>query len=291
MRAILPLYVARGGPLGVARLLGYMDINSPVSLPEDRGLAGAALRAASRRRGACRLVYAESLPAPDWSEAVGGRLLRRTEELVLEIGGRSWDEVLATRRRKSRAALRRNERRLVEEHGLEFRLADDTERLPADVDALFRLHGSRWGGETTGVFEGDLGRFNREFAARGLARGWLRLWFAEVDGEPSAAWLGWRYAGSEWFYQAGRDGRHEDLSVGMVLLAHTIREACADEIGVYRFMAGADSYKLHWANAEYGVETRLVGPGPVTALAAAGFAAARSRPLARLQAAREARNV
>ena len=47
--------------------------------------------------------------------------------------------------------------------------------------------------------------FHREFAAQALRRGWLRLWFLEIDGKPVAALYGFRFAGAESAYQAGRD--------------------------------------------------------------------------------------
>ncbi len=117
-----------------------------------------------------------------------------------------------------------------------------------------------------------------EFAAAAERRGWLRLWIAEIDGEPVAAWYGWRFAGSEWYYQAGRDARFDELSLGFVLLAHTVREACADGVAAYRFLDGAEPYKWRFASADLEAESRAFGAGPGgRAVAAGGQAAARLR--------------
>jgi CelD/BcsL family acetyltransferase involved in cellulose biosynthesis len=279
VRAILPLYVATAKPLAVARFLGYADLRTPLCAPSDRPLAAAALRQATRSPQRCRLVFAERLPGGQgWGDTLGGRRLGVGHDPVLRIRGRSWDDLLASRSRNFRQQVRRRERRLLEEHGMTFRLAGDPERLGADMDALFRLHAERWGGQATGVFDGERGAFHREFAAAALERGWLRLWLAEIGGEPVAAWSGWRFAGSEWYFQAGRDPRYDRLSVGTVLLAHTIREACQDGMSAYRFLAGQEGYKLRFAEEDLGTETRLIGSPPLTALGTMALKLAEALP-------------
>jgi CelD/BcsL family acetyltransferase involved in cellulose biosynthesis len=281
VRAILPMYMAATKPLRVARFLGYVDLHSPVCAPSDRPLAARALRQLTRSPYRCRLVYLERLPGDQgWGDLLGGRTLHTGHDPVLQIGGRSWEEVLAQRSRNLRQQLRRRERRLLEEHDMTYRLARDPERLPADMDALFRLHAARWGDEATGVFEGDRGAFHRRFAAAALRRGWLRLWLAEIGGKPVAAWYGWRFSGSEWYFQAGRDPAFDQLSIGLVLFAHTIREACRDGMGSYRLLAGLESYKLRFADSDLGTETRLIGPAPLPALGQIAMRATRLLPVA-----------
>ena len=196
--AILPLYLATRRPVRVARFLGYADLMSPICAPGDRPLAARAMREVTCRDDV-RLVVAEKLPSADgWGELLGGKLLATHHDPVLRLDGMSWDEFLASRSRNFRDQARRRERKLVREQGLSYRLCDDPERLPADMDALFRLHDARWGEESSGVFDGTGADFHRAFADAALRAGWLRLWLAEVGGETVAAWYGWRFAGSEW---------------------------------------------------------------------------------------------
>jgi CelD/BcsL family acetyltransferase involved in cellulose biosynthesis len=265
VRAILPLYVALRRPLTVARFLGYADYGAPLCAPADASLTARAMRDATRAPHPARLIFAERLPG-DWGRLLGGARIAKGPDLALPIEGRSWDDILATRSRKPRSRLRRAERRLVEDHGLTFRLASEPDRLPTDMDALFRLHAKRWGEQTTGVFDGARQEFHREFAGVALENGWLRLWFAEIDGEPVAAWYGWRFAGADWHYQGGRDPSWDRFSVGTVLMAHTIRSACEDEMDAYRFLAGAEEYKYRFGAEELGTETRLVGSWALTHL-------------------------
>jgi CelD/BcsL family acetyltransferase involved in cellulose biosynthesis len=190
----------------------------------------------------------------------------------------SWDEFLASRSKNFRDQVRRRERKLGREHELAFRLADDPARLDEDMDALFRLHAARWSEDSTGVFHGPGAAFHREFARDALERGWLRLWFTELDGETVAAWYGWRYAGDEWYYQAGRDGRFEDLSLGFVMLAHTVRSACEDGARSYHFLAGDEGYKARFASEDPGATSHLLGPAPLLRPAAEALTGGSSLP-------------
>ncbi len=105
-----------------------------------------------------------------------------------------------------------------------------------------------------------------------LDRGWLRLWICEVDGRAVAAWYGLRYAGSECFYQSGRDPEWDGQSVGFILLAHSIRSAFEDGMTEYRFLRGGDAYKDRFADGDPGLETAVLGRGSLgrPAVAAAG---------------------
>lgn len=279
--AIVPLCVGGTGPLRVARFLGDGDLRGPVCAAADRPVAAAGMReAVASGSGSYRLLLAQRLPGEQgWSALLGGRRVATHVDPVLPLAGLSWEEFLASRSRNFRQQVRRRERKLVEEHGLAFRLSDDPDRLSTDLDALFRLHAMRWGAGTSGVFDGERGDFQREFAAAAQRRGWLRLWIAEIGGEPVAAWYGWRFAGSEWYYQAGRDPRFDDLSLGFVLLAHTVREACADGVDAYRFLDGAEPFKWRFATRDLRAESVALGRGAVGHLGALGIAAAARMPV------------
>jgi CelD/BcsL family acetyltransferase involved in cellulose biosynthesis len=278
--AILPLYVASNRPVRVARFVGYESLNSPLCAPEHRPLAAAALREViGSGSGRCRLFYAEGLPGMQgWDEHLGGRLIATHTDPVIRLEGRSWDEFLDSRTKKLRGKIRYEERRLGRDHELSFRLSDDPERLGEDMETLFRLHRIRWGEEATGVFAGERALMHREVAERMLERGWLRLWIEEVDGVPAAAYYGFRYAGSEWFFQSGRDPSFDRLSVGAVLLSHVIRNACEEGVEDFRFLEGGESYKTRLADDDYESQTRLLGSGAVGRAALIVVSAVQSAP-------------
>jgi perosamine synthetase len=274
--AILPLYRWKTRPLRIIRFLGHgpADQLGPICAPVYRRAAARLLeRLLAEQRGSWDLFVGEDLPGDQrWGTLLGGRVLRREGSPVLRTSD-GWENYLASRTAHFRKQVRRQEQNLAREHELRYRLAEDPDRLQADLDILFELHSGRWD-ESQSRFAGEDQAFHREFAARALERGWLRLWFLELDGHPRAAWYGFRFEGVESHYQSGRDMAWQDGSVGSVLLAHTIRAALDDGITEYRFLRGGEPYKYRFADADPGLDTVVLARGP---LGAAAMCAAASR--------------
>lgn len=287
--AIAPLCSSRRGPLRILRFIGYGpgDMLGPVCDPADREAAGAALREAlvEGAAGPWHVLLAERLPVGALGEALEGRRLQREASPELAIGGRSWEDFLASRSRNMKEKLRRNTRKLEKQHQLSFRLCEDPDRLGDDLDTLIRLHRARWG-EGEGAFERKaVVAFHHDFAAAALGRGWLRLWTMEVDGEPAAAWYGFRFGKVESFYQSGRDPRFDRFSIGFLMLMRTVQAAFEDGLDRYAFLRGDEPYKDRLAEADPGLETRALGHGPLgSAAVGAGSAALRSQRIRRFVA-------
>jgi CelD/BcsL family acetyltransferase involved in cellulose biosynthesis len=270
LAAILPLYLALARPVRVARFLGHgpADELGPVCAPADCHAASHALAEAAVR-ARLDVLLAELLPGRyPWSE-LGGKVVRREASPTLSLDG--WEPYLAGRSANFRQQVRRRERRLARAHTVAFRLADHPSRLDDDLVLLFRLHAARWGAESPFLRWRE---FHAEFARLALERGWLRLWFLELDGRPAAAWYGFRFGRVESYYQAGRDLARSDASVGFVLLAHTVREAATDGMREYRFLRGSEPFKNRFADADPGLETVVVTRGVRGRLAGAVAAGA-----------------
>jgi CelD/BcsL family acetyltransferase involved in cellulose biosynthesis len=267
--AVLPLYEQRLRGARTLRFLGggVADQLGPVCGPADRSAAIERLR---ELMGA-RILLAERMPDDrDWAPALGGKLVHREASPIIDLAGEGgWEAYLANRSANFRQQVRRRARRLTGGEGVRYRLTEDHSTLQSDLDALFALHAARWGGRSD-AFVGARGAFHREFAARALERGWLRLWLAEIDGTPAAAWYGLRFAGAESFYQSGRDPGRDRSQVGAGLLEHTIRMACEDGMRQYRLLRGEEQYKRRYATIEADVCTIAAARRPIgrTAVAA-----------------------
>ena len=285
--AILPLYRARPRPR-MLRFVGHgmADQLAPVCAPEHAADAAAALASVlSDGIGRWQVLIADRLPGEGgWPERIGGRVLDSTPSPVLDPGGMGFDDWLKSRSKNFREQVRRRERKLAKAHELTYRLTEDPDRLDADLTTLIELHRARWGGDSRS-FEDRREAFHRDFARAALERGWLRLWTLELDGRPAASWLGYRFGGAEWYYQAGRDPALERENVGFVLMAHTIRAALDDGMREYRLLLGGEGYKDRFANADNGLHTVMLGRGAAgrALAAAAGQAAERPALRARLK--------
>src|SRR5947208_7795061 len=122
--------------------------------------------------GEWHIVLAERLPGRvSWPALARLGVLGREASPELALGGLDWEGFLGSRSRHFRKHLRYFERRLARDHGLHFRLADDPDRLDADLDALVALHRARWRGREAHAFVGRREAFHREFARIALERG------------------------------------------------------------------------------------------------------------------------
>lgn len=273
LAAILPLYVWRRRPR-VLRFLGHGpgDELGPVCAPEERARTLEGLR--RLLAGTRWSVFVGDQLSGEWrlAESLGARVLRREGSPVLELNVPSWDDLLATLSHGFRSQIRRDERNLLRDHGLVFRRTEDPARLEQDLDLLFDLHRLRW--PDSDAFAGTAEPFQRDFARTAFQLGWLRLWFLELEGRAHAAWYGLRFGGADSFYQGGRDPAWQRPSLGITLVAHTIREAVADGMSEYRFLRGGEGYKYRFSPRDAGLETIVLGRGPA---GRAGAAALRLR--------------
>jgi CelD/BcsL family acetyltransferase involved in cellulose biosynthesis len=263
---ILPLYQWRTRPLRILRFLGHSvgDELGPICAPADRPRMARALNRVLAD-SPWHLLLAEQLPADEnWGAVLGGRVLTREGNPVLRFGAEGWEGFLRQRSANFREQVRRRPRKLAREHEVRYRLVDGTGDLQSELDILFRLHAARWAATRSALLAHE--EFHRSMARLAAQHKWLRVWVLEIEGQPAATLYGFRFAGVESYYQAGRDPRWDRYHVGFVLLAHAIRQAAEDSMVEYRLLRGSEQYKYRFANADPGLETIGVTHGPVAGI-------------------------
>ena len=254
--ALLPLFCVAGRLLLLGS--GASDELGPISAPKDRKAAAETL---GRFLGATPFPWdafvGDDMPGDvAWDQVLGGRITRRLASPSLRTDGMSWQDFLNTKSANFRGQVRGRERRLRQDHHVVLYETEDPTRLEGDLETLFGLHVARWGLAHAEKFAGRQQRaFLHEFAATALRNGWLRLRILELDGRPAAAMLNFRFGGSEWYYQGGRDPEVGRDSVGFVLQVHAVREALNDGVRRYRFLRGDEAYKRRFTNDDTGVVT------------------------------------
>lgn len=268
-------------PIGFFRFEGQgrTDQVGPVCAPSDRAAVAMALRnAVTDGPGRFGALLAHGLVREqDWGQLLGGVVLKNRPSPVLDFSGLDWHGWLATKSANFRQQVHRRERSLVRDLHLTYRQITTSEQLTEAMDQLITFHDARWQGESD-FFASGGDTLHSTFAHLALERGWLRLYAADLQGLPAAFWLGYRYAGDYWFLQLARDPRWHQTSIGTVLLNHALRRAFEEGAVRFRFLSGAQDYKLRFANGDAGHETILVtGPG-LTRLARVSVRTARRLP-------------
>ena len=168
---------------------------------------------------------------------------------AIPLAGHTWESYLGMLGREHRYAVRRKLRLVTRNHEVELVRARTQEQRRAMLSVLIRLHHARWRerGGSDAFHTPDLVAFHEEFSRTALERDWLRLYLLRLDGEPAAAFYGFRYGDTMSYYQAGFDPRFSRLSPGMVCLALVIQQAMAEGAATFDLLHGAETYKLHWA--------------------------------------------
>ena len=258
LRGVLPLLRAGSPPIRVLRFAGGRrgDWFTPACrIEEERPMAVACAAALSAERSAWQLLSLDRIddesawPVALWEagarRGLGPGRARRGDVLpYIRFDDGGYEGWLANRSRNFRSQLGRRRRKLERDHGLTFRMTEDPRALDADLSCFYRLHEERWDsrdGESS--LTPDARETHRTFAAAALERGWLRLWIAEADGRPAAAWYGWRLGERYCFSLSGLSPDYERLALGTVLLAHTIEHAAGEGAAIYDLMWGDEGYK------------------------------------------------
>ena len=258
--AILPLYLARAGPVRTLRLVGHgvSDELGPICSVANRKRGAEALKIELGGRPTdWDLFIGEFLPADvDWSGTLGAQLSRREASPVSRAG--DWPVYLDMKRRLAKR-IRYESGRLARQGRVEVRTTRDASELERDLTTLFALHRTRWGNESTSFLRSE--PFHRELALIALDRGWLQLAFLELDGRPIAATYGFRYAGVESLYNSGRDPSISDRSIGLILTSAVMQRAFESGVREYRFLRGGEPYKYRFATDDSGLETVALGRG------------------------------
>jgi CelD/BcsL family acetyltransferase involved in cellulose biosynthesis len=286
---LMPFAIAGGGLMGSARVAGSIlaDYGHPVADQADEAtVAGRAVGALAEAEPSWATLVLDNVDADaDWWRGLpgpGGAELRRRvrSESVspfATLGQASFDDYLGARSASFRKQLRRLDRRLEREAAIELRQTGTAAELDADLATFFRLHFARWserGGSSLAA--GSARAFHESFAAAALAAGWLRLLVLEADGEPIAAFYGWRVGDRYAFYQAGFEESWSRFSVGLVMHGRIIERAIAEGASEYDMLLGAEAYKFRFCDSVRRVTTPvLTRPRHPAGLAVAGELAAR----------------
>ena len=277
--AIVPLFRWARRPFRILRLIGHGhgDRLGPVCAENDDAPQEALRLALGAER---HDLFVGDWVAGDrgWAGVLGGRVIRDTGYPILRFADGSTETFLAGQSVRFRKSARSARNRLEREHEVGYRQAT-AETLEDDLDAAYRLHHARFGEHTGCLFCGEHERFQREFAARALELGWLRLLLLELDGEPVGFEYGFAFQEAHFTYQGGRDPVWDRKSVGFLLELESIRRALEEGLAEYRFLGGEEGYKYRYPASDPRLETVAVPANRRGRIAGAGLEAAWRLPI------------
>lgn len=242
LAALLPLTIHRRRPTVLRPLGPWPPPDRPlICAPEDEAWAVRHMSEQLVLRGGWDVLEMDAVPSDQpWCDRLPGVALTNEPSTVIDLAGVTWDELLERATRNSRRDIRRRERRLHERYSVRFRRAE--EDVHADLDLFLKLHWARWGKDVN-VLTPERSPIIHDFVEQAFRRGWLALWVMELDGQPVAADLNFRYCGREVAFLSGRDPTARAEYVGLALMFHTIRQAAADGITEFELLRGSHPFK------------------------------------------------
>ena len=179
-----------------------------------------------------------------------------------------FDEYLDRMSANRRQQVRRSMRKILYKPGVELRRVRDAAEIPQALDALFRLHNSRWqavGHE--GLFQRNPVEraFYERFVPMALKQGWLAMYILTDHGEAKAVQLGYVYDGVMLQLQEGFD---PDFTphVGNALRAHVIGDCIAQGLREYDFLGGWSEHKRRWLARERSGADLLIAAASIKTL-------------------------
>ena len=165
----------------------------------------------------------------------------------IPLAGHTWDSYLATLGASHRANVRRRLRALEQKFDVQFeRVTGDRDRLDA-LERLTHYHEHRFDARGTAFRTASLRAFHDEATRRFLDRGWLRMFVLRVNGAPAAVMYGFLHNRTFYFYQHGFDDSYQQHSIGLVLMALSIRAALEEGAVEFDTLWGTEPYKFLWA--------------------------------------------
>ncbi|HWF31554.1 MAG TPA: GNAT family N-acetyltransferase [Solirubrobacteraceae bacterium] len=201
------------------------------------------------------LIAFEAVPArSQWTKrlAGGGLLLSRYRNSVLPAPSVALpagppDAWLAGRSSNFRSQMRRMRRRL-EQRGGQVRQVLEPGELEGALDALLRLHLARWEGRApSGLARAGMSGLLLA-AAHTLGPDRLRLWIAEIDGEPISVQLFHAAGGQIKYWNGGWMEQHADLKPTMLTILAALEDGIARGEHSLDLGAGMHPYKQRFAD-------------------------------------------
>ncbi|HVC38628.1 MAG TPA: GNAT family N-acetyltransferase [Candidatus Dormibacteraeota bacterium] len=188
----------------------------------------------------------------------------RTQEEVsprVVLGG-DFEEYLRDRlNKKDRHELRRKLRRLdAEQPGWDL-VTQAELGLEGALDAFFPILRAS-GPHKAEFLTPQVESFVRLAGRRLDERGWLRMQFLRVEGQLTAATLGFTVSGTWHLYNSGYQPKAASLSPGLICVAEGIRVAIEEGCQTADFLRGSEAYKYHLGALDHPLWRLTVGARP-----------------------------
>jgi CelD/BcsL family acetyltransferase involved in cellulose biosynthesis len=154
----------------------------------------------------------------------------------------SWEEYLQGLSGKERHEIRRKLRRLEAAGKVKLRCIENPAQVPDAMDQfIFLFKANRK--DKAAFMTGSMPAFFRSLALNLALRGFLKLYFLDLDDRTIAATFCIAHGSTVYLYNNGYDDAFRSLSVGLLSKVLTIKDSLRNGWRTYDFLKGSEAYK------------------------------------------------
>lgn len=201
-------------------------------------------------------------------ERIGWTSLESSPDVCpfIDLTGLTWDDFLETLGPAHRANIRRRIRALDSTGVMTFTRVETHQQRREALDRLIRFSEQRWTsrGGTSAFPTPSMIAFHQAVTRRALSEGWLRCYTLALDGDIAAVMYGFVVDDRFYFYQHGFDEARARYSLGLVLMALTIRASIDEGLREFDMLYGHEAYKQLWARQQRPLHRLELFPPRVT---------------------------
>lgn len=170
----------------------------------------------------------------------------------IDLSAHTWETYLQSLGAAHRANVRRRIRALEASFDMQFSLVDTHHDRRDALDALIAYSECRWKnrGGTSAFPSPELIAFHHHLTRRAMDEGWLRLYTLRLNGAIAGVMYGFVINGRFFFYQHGYDEAYARYSLGLAVMALSIRAAIEEGVREFDMLYGHEAYKSLWAREQ-----------------------------------------
>ncbi len=175
-----------------------------------------------------------------------------------------WETLRQSLGKNQRRNISRYDRYLAEAGAgaVQYGQLDDAVAIPETLGTLASLHQAvqQEQGHAGAFSDPRMLPFQQDVAAQFQQRGWLRLYWLRLGGNPIAMMYCFLYGRRLSFYITGYDLAWSRFGPGRQVIAYALQQCVADGVELFDFLRGDEAYKFDWgAETQHNVQLRAAG--------------------------------
>lgn len=160
----------------------------------------------------------------------------------------TWDDYFKRLKGHHRSNMRNRLKRLEQLGQIEMEVVTSGEQVESALEEGLRIEAAAWKGKTRSAINchDDIRHFYKGFAGMAAERGWLRLYFLNVNGKRIAFFYALCFGNKLYVLKIGYDPNFAAYSPGNVLTYMIMRNAFELGMAEYDILGVDDKWKLDW---------------------------------------------